>query len=199
MANNRFGSRILLGLAVTVSLNASPRPASADPTLAAPQAAASHEFCSVNFPAMPNYNKAQPTYYTAIFPIPDQDATYGALFAEYIAKKYSIQQYSGGACSHSNGSVSVLEKAMETQIGNAKEFGATNIMRTEWTPDKHQALMAELAKNPPAKPASTAPATTPSPSPSPATDAQQKAIAAQKPASNGASSAAAKPAASANG
>jgi hypothetical protein len=154
---SRFGSRILLSFAVAAVLMAARRPASAGPTLTTPQADApgTRAFCSVNYPAMPYYNKAQPTYYTAIFPF-REEVNYGALFAEYVRKKYSIQQFSGGSCTHSNGSLSGLETAMETQIGKAKEFGAASVVRTDWTFEKHEALMAELAKNPPAQKAPAA-------------------------------------------
>ncbi len=122
-----------------------------------PPAAAMNGFCSANIPGMTGYNKAKPTYFTPIFGFP-KDGDYGAWFGEYVGKKYTFLPWPAYSCARGNGPISGLEAEMQRQMANAKAQGAGAVL-TEWTSDKHQALMADLAKNAPPKPA---------PSPAPA-------------------------------
>ena len=132
---------------------ATPAPAQA-PQSAKPAAggAAFHGFCSANAPGSSGYNKTRPTYFTPIFGFP-KDGDYGAWFGEYVAKEYSFQPWPAATCTRSNGPISLLETDMQGQIARAKKLGAPSVVQTEWTFDTHQALMAELAKNAPPKPA----------------------------------------------
>jgi len=149
-------------------------PQSAKPGAGGP---AFHGFCSANIPGMTGYDKTRPTYFTAIHGLP-KDGDYGALFAEYVAKKYSFLPWPAYSCARQSIAVSMVEP-MQAQMAKMKELGAPSVVQTEWTYDTHQALMAELAKNAPPKPA-------PAPAPAPA---------AKKPGSDDDAPPAAKPAA----
>ena len=111
-------------------------------------------FCFANVPGMIGYNKARPTYITPVFETPGGNQ-YGAPLGEYLARKYSIQPWPTAACSSLNIPASEMEPFRQKKMAQAKDQGAPSVIETEWTYDKHQALMAEIAKNAPAQPAPT--------------------------------------------
>jgi hypothetical protein len=129
-------------------------------------------YVSETSPTDPYDSAGRPTYVTAMF-VADQDhaAMGGSLFVKYIEKKYSVQHHGFAYCS-----AGLASEA----IAYAKQRGGTAVM-TDWTPDKHEALMAELAKNP-APPPPSAPAVKKAPPPpSAAQNEYEKALAAQRP------------------
>lgn len=131
---------------------ASPVPAQT-PQSAKPATSGSsiHGFCSANIPGMTGFDKSKPTYFTPIMDFP-RDGDYGAWFGEYVAKKYAFLPAPAYSCARGNGPISGLEAEMQKQMANAKARGA-GAVQTDWTSDTHKALMADLAKNAPAKPA----------------------------------------------
>lgn len=121
----------------------------------------------------PYNGNGKPTYFTGIISAPDKDHFMEGLFLQYIHKKYSPKYNSPPYC------VYLVNGNLEERIAYVKQHGGTAVM-TGWTPDKHSALMAELAKNPAPPPPAAAAQKTPPP-PMPALTAYERALAAQRP------------------
>ncbi|HEX8713688.1 MAG TPA: hypothetical protein VF730_17565 [Terracidiphilus sp.] len=125
------------------------------------------------------YNSAgRRVFFTAIISV-ERDAVRRDLFRKYVEKKYGVLHDSYPTCAGGYDPQNQMIHFMERDVANAKEHGSTVVM-TEWTPDKHEALMAEAEKNPaPAPFAASAPKK--SPAPVAAQSAYEKALAAQRP------------------
>lgn len=121
----------------------------------------------------PYNGNGKPTYFTAIISAPDRDHFMSGLFLQYVRKKYSPEYNSPPYC------VYRVNGNLEERIAHVKQHGGTAVM-TGWTPDKHGALMAELAKNPPPPPPAAAAQKSPA-RPRAALTAYEKALAAQRP------------------
>jgi hypothetical protein len=131
----------------------------------------------------PYAEEGHPAYFTALINAQDKDQLARGLFAQYVVKKYSVAHHGPPYCTqftHCPQGCQFSASAstnLEDRIAWVKQHGGTATM-TEWTPDKHEALMAEAAKNhaPPAIPAKKTP-----PPPLAAQDAYEKAMKAQRP------------------
>lgn len=182
LSNFNNGKNVLTGW--KYGTTAAPAAAPGQPGAAAPPMAAAGSppspdqlrFCWVSetSPADPYNNAGRPAYFTAMFAA-DQDhaAAGGSLFAKYIEKKYSVPYHGPSYCSGGT-------TALQARIAYVKQHGGAAVM-TDWTPDKHEALMAELAKNPPSPPPAAPVAKKTPPPPSAAQEAYEKAMAAQRP------------------
>lgn len=126
------------------------------------------------------YNTAgRRVFFTALAPV-SRDAMRPELFRKYVEAKYGVLHDSYPACAGGNDPQNQMIHFVERDVANAKAAGSPVIM-TEWTPDKHEALMAEAAKNPaPAPAAVTSPKKTPAPQLA-EQSAYEKAMAAQRP------------------
>lgn len=125
----------------------------------------------------PYNSDGKPVYFTAMVAT-TRDGIRGGLFVQYVEKKYGVERHGAAYCTGGTDLNNVVPRKMEEEIARAKSQGSTVVM-TGWTPDKHEALMAELAKNPPPA-AATAPAKNPPP-PSTAESAYEKAMQAERP------------------
>ena len=130
----------------------------------------------------PYAEEGHPAYFTALINARDKDSLASGLFAQYVEKKYSVRHHGPPYCTQlthcPQGCQSSAGTNLQERISWVKQHGGTAIM-TDWTPDKHQALMAEAAKNPVPAPAAVAEKKTPPPSA--AQTAYEKALAAQRP------------------
>jgi len=115
----------------------------------------------------------QPAYFTALIDVPDKDHLARGLFAQYVEKKYSVRHHGYPYCTQLVGS------NLQDEIERIKQQGGTAVM-TDWTPGKHEALMADAAKNHAPPPPAPAAKRTPPP-PLAAQTAYEKAMAAQRP------------------
>lgn len=105
----------------------------------APRASAqSQGFCYIQeTSASDPYNgNGKPTYFTAIITAADKDQFMRGLFTQCVEKKYSPKYVSPPYC------VYLVGGNLQQQIASVKQHGGTAVM-TDWTPAKHQALMAE--------------------------------------------------------
>ena len=131
-------------------------------------------FCYIQETSMsdPYNGDGKPTYFTAIISATDSDHFMPGLFSQYIQKKYSPKYISPAYCTYLNNG------NLEERIAYVKQHGGAAVM-TGWTPDKHSALMAGLARNPPPPPVAAAQKAPPHPLA--AQTAYEKALAAQRP------------------
>lgn len=116
----------------------------------------------------PYNSDGRPVYFTAMVATA-KDGMRRGLFVQYVEKKYGVQRHGAAYCTGGTDTDNVVPREMEDSIARAKTHGSTVVM-TGWTPDKHAALMAELAKNPP--PAAGAPAAKNTPPPPPLSQPQ---------------------------
>lgn len=146
----------------------------------APRASAQlRSFCWVGeTSASDPYNSdGRPVYFTAMAAT-TKDGIQRGLFVQYVEKKYGVVRHGAAYCTGGTDLDNVVPREMEEDIARAKAHGSTVVM-TGWTPDKHEALMAELAKNPP--PAAAAPPAKNPPPPSTAQSAHEKAMQPERP------------------
>lgn len=130
----------------------------------------------------PYAEEGEPAYFTALITARDKDQLARGLFAQYVETKYSVRHHGQPYCTQlthcpqgcqAPGSDTNLQDRIEW----VKQHGGKAIM-TDWTPDKHAALMAEAAKNPVLPPSTAAEKKAP---PLAAQTAYEKAMAAQRP------------------
>src|SRR5262249_10473341 len=108
--------------------NGAPTPSvqAASPTIPpaspAPSSGALQGFCSLNWPGSPDYEKGQPAYFSAMFAMTIGNP--GALFAQYVMKKYAVSHFGGPSCTNSSVGVSQLEPLLREQKAKAQALGA---------------------------------------------------------------------------
>ena len=136
------------------------------------------EYCYTNYPDATGYMANQATYFTKVFGFYNGSA-YGAVFEQYVEKKYSLRSSGPTGCSY-GGSQAGVENSLKQRVAQLKAAGNT-VVETEWTKDTHEALMAELKKNPPPPPPPVQAAPHSPAPPSAAQAAYEKAMEAQRP------------------
>lgn len=133
----------------------------------------------------PYAEEGHPAYFTALINAQDKDQLARGLFAQYVEKKYSVGHHGPPYCTQLTQCPQGCQFTpsattnLQDRIGWVKQHGGSAIM-TEWTPDKHEALMAEAEKNHAPPPPAIAAKKTPPP-PLAAQDAYEKAMKAQRP------------------
>lgn len=136
-------------------------------------------YCYANLPGATGYVENQATYFTAIYPFARGGVSPG-FFTEYVEKKYSLRSAGPAGCSYGSSQAGV-ETSFKQRLAQLRSSGQT-VIETDWTDEKHAALMADVKNNPPPTPvAPSKPQTAP---PSDAQTAYEKAMAAQRPALN---------------
>lgn len=148
------------------------------PRATADDAGHGFEYCYTNYPGATGYVANQATYFTKEFGFFNGSA-YGELFAQYVEKKYSLRSAGPAGCSY-GGSQAGIENSLKQRVAQLKAAGTT-VVETEWTKDSHEALMAELRKNPPPPPPPVQAAPHSPAPPSAAQTAYEKAMEAQRP------------------